>query len=184
MKKYLLLAGFAFIWNNQANAEIKPYVGMDLGASRIEYANAISEDGHTDTFMVADINVGAKFNDYFGLEISSQGSSEVDIDYLGKLSYSNIGLDAVGYIPLNTKLELFAMAGVGYYNFDLELDEKLEGLDVHLTDDKVAFRGGLGMQYNIDDKWSIRGLFRYHHIDSDYFDYIGEASFGVRYNFQ
>ena len=69
---------------------------------------------------------------------------------------------------------------------DLKIDDEGElpsDLDMHLTTDETAFRAGLGMQYNIDDKWAIRGLFRYHHIDNDYFDYIGEASIGVRYNF-
>ena len=114
MKKYLLLAGAACLFTSQANAEIKPYIGMDIGASRIEYSNQLG-GGHADTSMVADINVGIKFNQYFGLEVSSQGSSEADTE-LGDLSYSAVGLDAVGYIPLNTKLDLFAMAGVGFKN--------------------------------------------------------------------
>ncbi len=190
MKKYLLLTGVACLFTAQANAEgIKPYIGMDLGASRIEYNNKVNKllgESHSEAFLIANLNLGVKFNQYFGLEVSSQGSSEVDLKAhgykIGDLSYSSVGLDAVGYIPLNTKLDLFAIAGVGHYSFDIKAG-KYDKWEVHEILNKTAFRAGLGTQYNINDKWSIRGMFRYHHIDNDYIDYIGEATVGVRYNF-
>ena len=183
MKKTLLLSGVACLLSTQANAEtIKPYLGFDLGVTKIEYSNKIGS-GHTDTMAVADINFGLKFNQYFGVELSSQASSESDVESMGDLSYSSIGIDAVGYIPLNTKLELFAMAGVGYYDFDLKINRKVYDLEVHAIKHETAFRGGLGLQYNINEKWALRGMARYHYIDNDFFDYIGEAVLGVRYTF-
>lgn len=183
MKKYLLMAGVCFLFTPHANAEdLQPYVGLDLGGSRIEYSNKVG-GGHADTIAVANLNLGAKFNKYFGFELSSQASSEADVDGLGDLSYSSLGLDAVGYIPLNDKFEFFALAGVGYYNFDLKLNQKIDDLEIHATKNETAFRAGLGLQYSINDKWAVRCMAKYHHIDNDYFDYIGEALIGVRYNF-
>ncbi|MBO6282193.1 MAG: outer membrane beta-barrel protein [Alphaproteobacteria bacterium] len=76
-----------------------------------------------------------------------------------------MGIDAVGYLPCNEKIELFAIAGVGYYNFDIKLDQKINDLNVHLTKNDTAFRAGLGAQYNINEKWALRGMARYHNID-------------------
>ena len=183
MRKTLLLAGVACLFAAQAQAEgFNPYVGFDLGGSKMEYSNKVG-GGHPDATSVANLNFGLKFNNYFGLELSSQASSETDVEGAGDLSYSSVGIDAVGYLPCNEKVDLLAMAGVGYYNFDIKLDQKLDDLEVHLTKNETAFRAGLGVQYNINEKWALRGMARYHHIDSDYFDYIGDITVGVRYNF-
>lgn len=184
MRKTLLLAGVACLFAAQAEAEgINPYIGFDLGATRIEYSDKVG-GGHPDAAAVANLNFGLRFNRYFGLELSSQASSETDVEGIGDLSYSSIGIDAVGYLPCSSKVELFAMAGIGHYKFDLKIDQKiLDDLDVHATTDETAFRAGLGVQYNINDKWAIRGMARYHHIDNDYFDYVGDVTVGVRYSF-
>lgn len=120
MKKTLLLTGMACIISCQANAmDIKPYIGADMGASHAELQGLL--DGFDDNFAVAGINVGAKFNNYFGLEVSAQSSSEAET-YDLDLSYSSINLDALGYIPLNKNLELIGSVGAGYYTFDLGTD--------------------------------------------------------------
>ena len=185
MRKTLLLAGVACLFAAQAQATdyfSKPYVGLDLGGTKLEYSNKIS-GGDTDAIFVANLNFGLKFNDYFGLELSSQASSETDVENVFDLSYSSIGIDAVGYLPCSSKVELFAMAGVGYYNFDLKYNLKLDDIELHLTKNDTAFRAGLGAQYNINEKWALRSMVRYHHIDNDLFDYIGDITVGVRYNF-
>ncbi len=182
MKKMLLTTSACLLLAAQANAEtIKPYIGFDLGAARLKAAGKML-DG-SETVASANLNVGAKFNPYFGLEISSQASSDADVENDAELSYSSIAIDAIGYLPLTYQFELFATAGVGYYDFDFEMKHKVDGLKVHGIKNETAFRGGLGAQYNINENWSVRGLARYHHIDNDYFDYIGEALIGVRYNF-
>lgn len=182
MKKYLLLSAAAFLMATQANAyDLNPYIGMDLGGAHVKAAGK-KLDGSSNV-AVANINVGVKFNPYFGLELSSQGSSDSDIDNLGDLSYSSIGLDAVGYVPLNYQWQLLGMAGLGYYDFDIELDHKVDGWDIHYSRNKTAFRAGLGLQYELNDKWAIRGLARYHHIDNDYFDYIADYMIGLKYKF-
>ena len=183
MKKYLLLSAVACLLATQAGAyDFEPYIGADLGATHIKTAG--NDLNGSDTVGVADINFGAKFTPYFGLEISSQASGDADVKGADEdLSYSSIGIDAVGYLPLNYEWELFGMAGIGYYDFEIELDHRVNGWKVHYDKNETAFRAGLGAQYNMNEKWAIRGLVRYHHIDSKYIDYIGDAMIGLKYKF-
>lgn len=180
MKKTLLLTGMVCIISCQANAmDIKPYIGADMGASHAELQGFL--DGFDDNFAVANINAGIRFNDYFGLETSVQSSSEAET-YGLDLSYSSINLDALGYIPLNKNWELIGSVGAGYYTFDLGTDIG-DGYDLHIQTDEFAFRTGIGLQYNFNEKWAMRGVARYAFIDSDEVDSITELTLGVRYNF-
>lgn len=180
MKKTLLLTGMACILSCQANAmDIKPYIGADMGASHAELQGFL--DGFDDNFAVANINAGIRLNDYFGLETSVQSSSEAET-YGLDLSYSSINLDALGYIPLNKNWELIGSVGAGYYTFDLGTDIG-DDYEVHYQTNEYAFRTGIGLQYNFNEKWAMRGVARYAFIDSDEVDSITELTLGVRYNF-
>lgn len=183
MKKTLLLAGVACLLSAQVNAsEIKPYVGFDVGGSKADYGYWL--DGEDDTFVVSNFNIGAKFNKYFGVELSAQASSEIDIEEFGDLSYSSINADIIGYASVNDKVDLFGLAGIGYYTFDLDMGENiLPDCDTHLQNEEVAFRIGGGIQYNINEKWTMRGAVKYAFIDNDYVDSLTEVTVGVRYNF-
>lgn len=180
MKKYLLLAGVCLLFAAPANAaDFNPYIGFDLGGAKIKTTGKYLS-GSENVFL-GNLNIGAKFNDFLGMEVSAQASGDADVKGLGDLSYSSIGIDAVVYLPLCRQFELFALGGVGYYNFELELDHKYHGWDVHYTQNETALRGGFGLQYNINDNWTVRGMARYHHIDNKYFDYIEDITVGLRY---
>lgn len=184
MKKYLLLSSALCLFALQAQAYgygVEPYIGADLGASHIKTSG--KDLTGSSNVAVFDINVGVKFNQNLGLEISSAASSDKDVDGIGDLSYSSLGIDAVGYIPLSYQLDILAMFGLGYYEFDLKAKNKVDKWDVHYTKNKAAFRGGLGLQYALNEQWALRGLLRYHHIDNNYFDYIGDATIGLQYKF-
>lgn len=190
MKKYLLLSAATCLFAAQAHAYgnaygnsygLEPYIGFDLGATHIK-SSGDELDG-SGTVGAANLNLGVKFNPYFGLELSTQASGDTDVDGVGDLSYSDIGIDAVGYLPLNYQWELFGMAGIGYYDFDIELDHKVNGWRVHYDKNETAFRAGLGAQYHMNDNWAVRGLVRYHHIDSKYIDYVSDFMIGLKYKF-
>lgn len=183
MKRTLLLAGIACLFSVQVNAfEVKPYVGFDIGGSKADYGYVL--DGEDDTFVVSNLNIGARFGKYFGVEFSSQASSEIDIEGWGDLSYSSLNADAVVYAPVSQQAELFGTAGLGFYTLDLDMGENLlVDCDTHIQNEEVAFRIGGGVQYNISDKWAVRGAVRYAFIDNDYVDSLVEATVGVRYNF-
>lgn len=69
MKKTLLMAGVACMFAANANAEIRPYAGLDFNYSTFDYAydieNAIEDDYQSVSFVA-----GAKFHRNFGAEFS------------------------------------------------------------------------------------------------------------------
>ena len=69
--------------------------------------------------------------------------------------------------------------GIGQYNF------KQKYIDAsHRNDHGWGYRFGAGMQYNINEQWAARAIFRYIHTDKiNSYDHINEYSFGVRYTF-
>ncbi len=187
MRKTLLLAGVACLFSLQSKAaDFKPYIGLDAGASHIEYTSYQStglENYFDENFGIASLNIGTRIGDYFGLELSTTGSTASEnsgVDF----SYSSVGLDAFGYVPLTTNMELFASAGAGYYTLDLKSDAGYKDVEIHYQDSDYAFRLGAGAQYNFNDNWAMRGMIRHAFFDDNYFvDSITEATLGVRYSF-
>ncbi|MBQ8436467.1 MAG: porin family protein [Alphaproteobacteria bacterium] len=175
MNKTLLLASAATLIAFNANAaDIKPYVGADIGYSHAELYEPWNI--FDDNFVIGSFNVGTKISDYFGLETSVQTSAKTE-SYGIDLSYNSYGIDAFGYLPVNNNVELFASAGVGFYEFEAE------GYGYSLSEEETALRVGLGAQYNINDNWGIRGMLKHAFVDSYSVDNITELSAGVRYSF-
>lgn len=182
MKKTLLFAGVSCLFSAQVNAlEVKPYVGLDVGGSHAEYNGLFEAADIDENFVVSNLNLGLRFEKYLGIEFSAQGSSEVDAGE-ADFSYSSVNADVLVYAPLYEKAELFGLAGVGYYTFDLKNDLGHD-YELHLQNNETAFRLGGGIQYNINEKWAVRGAVRHVFIDNDYIDTITEFTLGVRYNF-
>lgn len=174
MKKTLLLATVAGLFTFQANAaDFKPYIGADLGYSQAELNNVWSN--FDDNFVIANINLGTKIGNYFGIEASAQSSNKNE-SYGVDLSYNSYGVDVFGYLPINN-VELFASTGVGFYTFEAERD------GFSLSEDKTSLRVGLGAMYNFNDSWAMRGMVRHVFVDSDAVDSITELNAGIRYSF-
>ena len=102
----------------------------------------------------------------------------------------SLGLDAVGYLPLdrrgfmlyNRKVNLLAYAGIGQYI----MKAKFKG---HLTNDDSASslgaRFGLGFEYNVYSNFAWRFILGIAVVDlDDVVDEIGEIKPGVKYKFK
>ena len=82
MKKILLLTGISCLVAGVANADVKPYVGLDYNFSTLDWSNGYNsyiEDDYNSASLVA----GAKFNRNFSLEAfyqMSQAEKRSDID--------------------------------------------------------------------------------------------------------
>lgn len=193
MKKTLLLAGVASLLAFQANAvEFKPYVGLDYA-----YTDASADDiyGLSDyyetKFNSGVINAGTKIGDYFGVEAFYQKSGDEKgpkiaiVDNQNNViaadkittSFDAYGLDLMGYIPVTDKLEAIASIGAANYNFEME------GFGISLEEEGLGVRGGLGLQYNINDNLAVRGMARYVYLEMDEVDYLTEFTAGIRYSF-
>ena len=186
MKKALLLAGVASLFATAANAEIKPYIGLDGNYSTLDWAydfeNAVEDD-----YQSVSLIAGAKVVRNFGLEAFYQLSGgEKNSISNGQQSaffhsrFTAYGLDALGYLPLGCegKVELIAGAGVGEYTF------KIRNVGYRtFKDHSTGYRLNAGAQYNINENWSLRGMYHHVYTQKSWVDAIDEFSVGIRYNF-
>ena len=75
------------------------------------------------------------------------------------------------------------MRGIRNIFLKLKYEFEIEGLGYAFNEDGLGVRGGLGLQYNINDNLAVRGLARYVYLDMDEVDYLTEFTAGVRYSF-
>lgn len=188
-------------------------VKSSLGGVDLEYAYQREDyDGYfEDSFTAISGVVGAKINKNFGIEAFYQKSSEEDkdtnrrgyddrndiavgSDETSTISYTSYGLDAIGYLPVNHDFELLASLGLAQYNFEtsaIAYATATDGVNIvtgtftNKQDfDSLGIRFGVGLQYNINDNISIRGMYRYVKLnDDEYLRSLTELSLGLRYMF-
>ena len=177
MKKTLLLAGVASLFAvNTANAEVKPYVGLDYNYSSYgmdNYVRDYLEDDYNSLSFVA----GAKLMENFGLEAFYQRSlNEKNTDADGDKWSSrieNYGVDALGYLPLGCDKEVELIAGLGLGQYKMKYRLAGDGADKERA---LGIRANIGAQYNIDENWSVRGMYRHVYLQKSYMN-------DIRYNF-
>ena len=182
MKKALLLASAATLFATAANAEIRPYIGLDGNYSSLDWAHKIeriNEDDYQSLSFVA----GTKLHRNFGVEAFYQLSGNEKNSTNGLFSHTRFtayGFDALGYLPLGCegKVELIAGAGIAEYTFKTRLVSLLT-----MKDHSTGYRLNAGAQYNFNENWALRGM--YHHVynQNSFVDAMDEYSVGVRYNF-
>ncbi len=182
MKKTLLLAGVACIFAANANAETTPYVGLDFNYSTLDYAYDIENDIEDD-YQSLTVVAGAKLSKNFGVEAFYQRSrKETNTKGAEKFTtgFQAYGLDLLGYLPLGCEGKVDLIGGVGLGEYELKSREVGEGSD---KEESLGYRLNLGLQYNFDENWSVRGM--YHHVYTQHsaIDAIDEFSVGVRYHF-
>ena len=171
--------------------KIRPYIGIDIATSKLEFSESyyedVMEDGHNSLSLV----VGAKFNKNFGVEAFIQQSSEEEKkdSYWGdseKTSYNALGLDFIGYLPVNQEIELLASLGLAQYNFNetYEYDDGFYSEWEKSSLNTIGIRIGLGAQFNLTDNVSLRAMARYIKLnDDDIIKSMTELSLGLRYMF-
>ena len=109
-----------------------------------------------------------------------------------EFEYKAYGADAILYLPVLSRLELLASAGLANYDFQAKVklnayNENTANMTasnpLKFDEDKLAFRYGLGAQLFLSERLAFRAMYRYTQIDVDYIDKLSEISLGVRYNF-
>lgn len=190
---------------------IRPYIGIDIATSKVDFGDKqwvkdydggdnYFDDGNTSLSFV----VGAKFNKHFGLEAfyqkSGDGKNEAEYEDNEEwgawgndkttISYTAMGIDAIGYLPINQDFEILASLGLAQYDFESKISysaideygyyEGSESKDF----DSLGIRVGIGAQYNLTDNLAIRGMARYIKMnDDDFVKNLTELSLGLRYMF-
>ena len=176
----LMVAVSALAFSANANAsDFKPYVGLDY--------NYTDADADHQSPKYASVNVGTEYNKYFGTEVFYQYSDDDKKHVNGienQTSFQAYGLDLMGYLPLGCDqvFSLVGTMGIGEYTFDKNYSGFYAPKDQR--DHGIGYRFGGGLQYKIDDKFSVRGLVRYVNLnDIDNFDDMWEYTAGIRYSF-
>ena len=110
-----------------------------------------------------------------------------------EISYKVLGLDLLGYIPINDYIEFIASIGVGKYDAEAEVkvvayeniapSGELRSTSKTFEDSAVAYRLGGGFQIWLSKHLTLRAMVRWTQIGGDFMDYITEGNLGVRYHF-
>lgn len=192
--------------------KIRPYIGIDIAISKMDFGDdqwVKDYDGGDNYFDDRNTSlsfvVGAKFNKHFGLEAfyqkSGEGKNEAEYENNEEwgewgedkttISYTAMGVDAIGYLPINQDFEILASLGLAQYDFESKISYSAideygyyykgsESKDF----DSLGVRVGIGAQYNLTNNLAIRGMARYVKMnDDEYVKSLTELSLGLRYMF-
>lgn len=174
----------------------RPYVGLDVGDSKIKFGNLGTgvrlnlKDVIDDSYLSFTVVAGMRFNKHFGTELFFQQSEENkrtvadygDFETRAGTKFNAYGIDFIGYVPVSQDVELLAALGFGNYNFDTKFgNETMSGIDQIST---TGLRFGAGLQYYFNDNLALRVMGRYVRMNDDYIlKNMIEASVGLRYMF-
>ena len=98
-----------------------------------------------------------------------------------KAEYKAYGLDGVYYASLLNNIQGLADLGFGYYEIKAKLKSGNES--AHAEDEHWGLRGGVGLQYNIDENLAARIMVKYHYINCDAINHMTDLTLGIRYYF-
>lgn len=191
MNKTLLLTGVAALVACNANAyDLKdywaPYIGLDYNYTATHHphstatvpSNILPANYHSGTFAF-----GTKVYDYVAVEGFAEFSK-----YENKpetRSYTRAyGADVMGVLPLYcNQLDFLASIGLGrYYN---KLKHKTALGKSEFAEYDWGYRFGAGLQYNFNENWGVRAMYRHVVFNKPKFAYnnLDVVSLGIRYNF-
>ena len=184
MKKFLLLAGVALFTTNSVNAanwsNIKPYIGADYVYSRAHQGG--STKGFKEDFHSGKIDLGMQMYNNVYMEFFSQMSGELKNrgGYEGhtvKNKFQAYGMDLYGKYPIMcSSFSALLNAGTAIYHLSYKgMDKK--------SFNRVGYRVGAGMQYDIDQNWAARVLGRYSYVGADRLNNFKEVTVGMLYRF-
>ena len=129
-------------------------------------------------------NQEVKYQEHYSADYR-YAEAKYDIDYKA------YGLDAIGYLPILSGMDLLATIGIAQYDIDGTVDltayrndssQKWKSNSESISDSKFALRYGAGIQFWLDRKkrTALRAMYRFTEIGGDYIDNIKELSIGLR----
>ncbi len=147
------------------------YIGASVGQTNIDF------DGFDDGTSMAIVG-GYKINKNFAVEGSyiNLGDFEYDIPPVLTLEADGFNFAAVGIIPVNEKVNVFAKAGMFMWDVTLEA----AGNGEIGSNDGTDFSFGFGASVNLTDQFGL--VLEYQKFDLDDQD-VSNISFGARLNF-
>ncbi len=137
-----------------APAPKKWYVGLDGMGAQFE-----TDSGKCNELAVAVAKLGYDFNKYFGIEgRAGYGLNEADHDAGGTTRVKeNYGLYLKPMLPMGDKVHLFGLLGYAYAKVESKWDNSSKAGALRGTVEESSPSFGLGLNYAINDRWSIVG---------------------------
>lgn len=109
--------------------------------------------------------------------------------------YQAYGVDVLGYLPVTDYFDFIAFVGLAEYRFDNQATFEINYLEggsgtsavdrasYGFGDNKLAWRIGGGIQFNIARGLVLRSMYRFIKLKTDTINYLQEYSIGVRFLF-
>ena len=153
----------------QSHAEGNWYIGGRFSLAFVDEPGINEDDTGTKVFG------GYKLNDYFAIEGGLYDFGEIS-DSGSHLEIDGLSLAAIGLIPVSSNVSLFGKVGIHDWDAD-----SIGTIPSQLTkdNDTDAFYG-VGLDYAVNERWSLRGEFERFEVDD--LD-IDVASIGVVFKF-
>lgn len=182
MKKilYSVIAIFALIGTVQAN-EIKPYVGLGLGETKVESESSIE--------TILELNTGLKFNINEKMFITTEAyfnpvneilDEKFDTDTNEKFLNKYGARLNLGYNIDENFNTLFSL-GVGFFQSKYE---DITNDETSKTTDTQGLLLGLGFGYHIDENIEAKFNYEYQKVDhNDWDSKFHQFRLGLAYNF-
>ena len=183
-----MLTGAAMLISANANAmmysglsEFKPYVGAEYVYSKAKLGGTAGRLKDNFNSMKGDLGIEMYKNIY--TEFSYQQSWQVKNKYAApnrasvKQRFAAYALDLYGKMPIMcSPFGLVATGGLALY------DVTQKGLP-DKSFQRVGYRIGGGMQYDMSEHWSARLIGRYSYVGADRVDNYKEVTVGMLYRF-
>ena len=182
MKKVMYVSAMLALCAFNAKAiEVQPYVGIDYVHSGADMSH---DKIYEDSLKALAVSAGVLNIENMGFELSYQQSEQAKkntTEGQSKTEYKSYGIDGVYYLQAFENLYLLGGAGLGYY----EINRKLKNTTVAKSekDNHWGLRAGVGVQFNLDENWALRGTAKYHFINSGAIKHMIDWTAGIRYFF-
>lgn len=172
-----------------APSGVQPFIGLEIAKDSVglsEYWDRIVAD-EANSFSVS-FGFRTKSQIPVGLSVFYQQSSEEETDFYQlstTASFKALGFDGTVYSSLTERLSLTGSFGLGLYTFDASDSWGMYNSSADFT----GVRLGVGLEYQIADKFAVNAGFRYVGLinnDENSYDSVKnlkEATIGVKLYF-
>ena len=135
----------------QADAP-RNYFGLDLMSATFDDDGGAFEDDFDDRSAGMRLSRGFNFNHWFGIEGAIQSLGNYDDGDERELRYRAVTFSGVGRVPIAGNLEGYGRLGLGMSRVRISPDDGSSR-----TDNKPLGTVGIGLEYRVSDRFSVRG---------------------------
>lgn len=171
MLKNKWLVATLFAACSAANAN--PYIGASIGQATFDNASGSMDSSlvsgsaplelQDDSSLAGKLYAGYQFNEYFALEGSLGGYDALDGDLVTVGDMKFLAIQPKVILPVGERFNLFAKAGVSYFNAEFKASNSILGSAGYTTLSDTAFAGmyGLGAEFALTDNLHLEASWDY-----------------------